>query len=215
LAIVCLLASAGAGTLSAQRFEISPNFGYNRMSREPLGSLSSDNPTDDDVEFRDGKGAGVRFTWNTKGYYGHEFGYVRNRPELTWRLPNQVAGDRERTRVNVDQLFYNFMIYFMPAGEKWRPFITGGLQGFQYGVPGAPEWSNYSKSRNYGANYGGGIKLMPFHHFIIRFDFRHYMGGKPYDLKFKSTTSRIGTPQNNQGGIIHQLEGSAGIAIAF
>jgi hypothetical protein len=215
LAIVCLLALSGAGALSAQKFEIAPTFGYNKMPGAPLGSLSSERPNDDDVEFNDGKGAGVRFTWNTKGYYGHEFGYIRNRPELTWRLPGQIAGDRENERVNVDQLFYNFMIYFMPAGEKWRPFITGGLQGFQYGVPSAPEWSGHSKSKNYGGNYGGGIKLMPFNHLIIRFDFRHYMGGKPYDLNFQSTTSPIGTPQNNQGGIVHQFEGSMGIAIAF
>ena len=215
LGIVCLLACAGAGAVNAQRFEISPSFAYQRMSRAPLGSLSSDRPNDDDVEFRDGTGVGARFTWNTPGYYGHEVSFFRNRPKLSWRFPGQIAGAREEAKVNVDQAAYNFLIYFMPAGEKWRPYMTGGLQAHKYGIPNAPEWANHSGTRNYGGNYGGGIKLMPFNHFIIRFDVRQYIGGKPYDLQFASGTTATGVPQNRSGGLIKHLEGTVGIAIGF
>lgn len=209
------MAWSGAGDLRAQRFEFAPTFAYNYMLNAPLGSLSSQPLDDHDVEFgSDAKGAGLRFTWNTKGYYGHEFGYIQNRPTLYWRLPGQISGDRESERINVDQFFYNFMIYFMPAGEKWRPFITGGGQMFRYGVPNTTEWSSYAPYKNYGGNYGGGIKLMPFNHFVVRFDFRHYLGGKPYDLKFRQSTVG-GVPSTQQGGMIQQFEGSVGIAIAF
>jgi hypothetical protein len=195
------------GAAQAQQLEVSVLGGYPLISRAPLGSLSTDSPKDDDTKLKGSYTYGARLTWNTKGYYGNEVGFTFNRATLrtTLRDANGVE-TLKQDRIVIHHAFYNFLIYFMPAGERWRPFVTGGAQIQQYGAPHIPEWT-VGHSRNYGANYGGGIKLKLFKHALMRFDFRDYIGGKPYDLTFKDETK--------SGGIFRQWEGSIGLAITF
>ena len=198
-----------------QKYEIAPIAAYQRTSREPLGSISSVEPRDDDTKFRDGAGIGLRLTWNTKGYYGHEIGYLVSRFKLESkvRAEETAAVTVLRDRVVVQQAFYNFIMYMMPAGERWRPFITGGAQGYQYGAPKFADWPT-GATRNWGVNWGGGLKLKLMKHALVRFDLRDYIGGKPYDLTFQESGTGIET-KSQAGGFIHQIEGSVGIAITF
>jgi hypothetical protein len=200
----------------AQKYEISPLAVYQRMSRASLGSISGNGPKDDDTRFKNGYGYGVRFTLNTRGYYGHEFGYILGRPAIETKLRLDAASDAvtlRQEKIKLQTLSYNFLIYFMPAGERWRPYITGGVQGQQFGAPKFTEWPTTSGSRTVGGNYGGGLKLKLFSHALVRFDVRHYIGGKPYDLTFQEPKTTGQLPAS--GGLIRQLEGTVGFGITF
>jgi hypothetical protein len=125
-------------------------------------------------------------------------------------LRNTVEGHTVTTtaedRVAVHMAAYNFLIYFMPRGERWRPFVTGGIQAYDYQSPNIANWPP-GKTKQYGGNWGGGLKLALFPHALVRLDFRDYIGGKPYDLTFEDP--------NQSGGIVHQLEGTVGFGITF
>lgn len=198
-----------ATVLEAQRIEVSPSVGFFRPSKSPLGSLpDNQNKKDDDTKIKQDRGFGVRVTWNTRGYYGFEGSYMRAQNRLSARVApaGQTAETRE-DKINVDHAAFNFLAYFMPAGERWRPFITGGVLSQKYGEPNFAGWTR-GAARTYGANYGGGIKLMLFKNALIRLDVRDHIGGKPYDLSFEDQ-------RRLTGGLLRTLEASAGISIAF
>ena len=195
------------GAAQAQKFEASVFGGYPLISGAALGSISEEKPQDGDTKLKGNYAYGARLTWNTKGYYGNEVGYTFNRATLRTTL-RDASGvvTLKQDRIVIHQACYNFLIYFMPAGERWRPFITGGMQIQRYGAPRFPEWTQ-GGTRNYGANYGGGLKLKLFKHALVRFDFRDYIGGKPYDLMFQD--------EMKSGGLFRQWEGSIGLTITF
>ncbi len=205
-----LLLCAGAAAVRGQLLEFSVSAVYPRLSSTPLGSISELSPRDTDTRIKGQAGLGARITWNTPGYYGHEGSYVYNRATLSTILRKVEAGSTvtvERSgRIAIQQASYNFLIYFMPAGERWRPFITGGAQLHQYGRPGFSEWRE-GGSRTYGVNYGGGLKVKLFNHGLFRMDFREYFVGMPYDLRFAD--------EGRSGGRFRQKEISLGLAVTF
>jgi hypothetical protein len=200
-----------SGVAGAQTWEVGAGGAYTRIGKKNLGSIADQNVQDDDTKLKAKYGYGARFTINTPGYYGHEIGYFLNYADLTTKTrPDAKAPDfvlLRQDRIRIQELSYNFLLYMMPKGERWRPFITGGAQMHRYGEPRIAEWT-YGNSRNFGANYGGGIKIRLFPHALIRADFRHFFGGTPYGLKFKDETKL-------SGGILQQLEGSVGLSIGF
>jgi len=76
----------------------------------------------------------------------------------------------------------------------------------EYGAPGFELWPT-AKSRHYGFNYGGGIKLRLFPQAWLRLDARDYISGKPYDLEREDPMT--------MGGRLRMLEASVGISITF
>jgi hypothetical protein len=207
LSLVLLLLCSGS--VLAQKYEFAPTFGYMRPNRSLLGSLPDNtDQKDDDTRLKIGPAFGGRVTWNTKGYYGFEGMFLRNRPVISARISRSGAtAVRREDRINVDYIAFNPICYFMPAGERWRPFITAGLQTQKYGEPNILEWTEGSM-RTYGGNFGGGIKVMLMKNALFRLDVRDYLGGKPYDLKYQDDR-RFG------GGILHTIEATVGISIAF
>lgn len=200
-----------ASTLPAQRFEVGVTAALPRVSGTALGSLNTSDPKGDDSKLSKGKSAiGARFTLNTPGYYGHELGYLRTSTDFNTKIVENNTRVSYQDRIAIQQAFYNFMIYFMPAGERWRPFVTGGLQLQQYSIPSVPSWAAQT-GRTYGGNWGGGLKLLLHKHALVRFDARDYIGGKPYDLQFDTS----GATAFPGGGFFHQWEFSAGVSIAF
>ena len=217
--LTTILALACSQAALPQKYEIAPVFAAKRMSSEDLGSLN-DTAVDNDTRFRKSStGIGLRLTRNTKGYYGHEISYILNRAKVRSLIRtedsngNDVETQREG-KADIHELYYNFMMYMMPSGEFFRPYITVGMQYAQYNKPKIPEW-DFLRTRNFGFNYGGGIKLNVAKHLLVRADFRHAIGGKPYDLRFAETSSTTGIPSSKSGGMIGQLEGSVGIGITF
>jgi hypothetical protein len=206
LAYLMLLPSAA---LIAQKWEIAPTVAYVRPNHSPLGSLPDNSSAKDtDTKLKMGPGIGARITRNTRGYYGFEGTYLRTRNVLSARVtPTTGAAVTREDTIYTDYMAFNGLCYFMPPGERWRPFITAGMNMYRYGVPKFAEWT-VGASRNYGGNFGGGIKLMLMKNALVRFDFRDYLGGKPYDLKFESE-------QKFGGGLMQTLEASVGLSIAF
>lgn len=204
--LLCMAVSAAW----AQSVEVGIQGGYPRWGRAPLGSVSPELVQDTDTQFKGDYGYGASVTLNTKGYYGFELGYLRDVQRLTTvtrqTVDTTVYTTNYEDRLPVHIAYFDAVVYFMPRGERWRPFVNGGLQAYQYQNPHLAVWTG-SSLRHYGANFGGGVKLKLFSHALLRWDLRDYMGGKPYHLAF-ATASR-------QGGHIHLIEGTMGFAITF
>jgi hypothetical protein len=194
------------GTAKAQTYEFGILGGYARMTHMGLGSVSPENGSEGDTRIKADYTEGVWITANTRGYYGQEISYLMTRFGVHSTVRNTVDTVTTTSiledRTAVRQLNYNFLIYFMPRGERWRPFVTGGAQAYEYHAPDIANWTSGS-ARHYGANWGGGVKLALFPHALMRFDFRDYIGGKPYKLNLQT------------GGWIHQLEGTVGLGFTF
>ncbi|MGH9721654.1 MAG: hypothetical protein ACRD8O_15710 [Bryobacteraceae bacterium] len=208
-----VMISAGApGGLNAQTWEIGPMGGVARIKKTNLGSLEQSDTAGEDSRLIGKQSYGLRVTLNTKGYYGHEIGYVRTK--ATFR--GSIAGEGSAPRVQkedavfIQQASYNFLAYFMPSRERWRPFFAMGFQVHKSGAPNFAEFSG-SSTRNYGFNYGGGLKLLLGKNALLRLDARDILTGKPYNLFFTETFT--GAPQS--GGLLRQLELSLGFSIAF
>jgi hypothetical protein len=201
-------------TVSAQRYEVSVGANLLRLDSKPLGSLATSGGLDTDTYFQkvSVEGASLRLTWNTKGYFGHEIGYSYNRSKLNVTTRTTDADGNEidtnyRLKVKVSQLTYNFLMYMMPAGERFRPYITLGATVQDYGAPSLAEWTNGS-SRNYGGNFGGGIKIRLFPHAQMRLDLRQHFVGAPYGLTFQDT-------QKFSAGMMKNSNASVGFGVTF
>ena len=200
-----------SGAAFAQRWEFGANRAYLNLSTKPLGSFSVEGKKDDDTKLTARWATGGRITFNTPGYYGYELGYWQSKATITSLLrttTNRVQTTETLTdSITLRQYTANFLVYFMPANEWWRPYITGGIHRTDYPAPRFEAWPT-GKANILGFNYGFGIKLMPVKHFIIRLDARDYLGGKPYDLQYAD-------PLSLSQGIYRNQEVSAGISIGF
>ncbi len=201
-------------TVSAQRYEVSVGANLLRLDSKPLGSVATTGGLDSDTYFKkvSVEGASLRLTWNTKGYFGHEIGYSYNRSTLnvttrTTDADDNVTVTKNPYKVKVQQLTYNFLMYMMPAGERFRPYITLGATVQEYGAPSLAEWT-HGKSRNYGGNFGGGIKIRLFPHTQMRLDLRQHFVGSPYDLQFQDS-------QKLSGGLMKNANASVGFGVTF
>jgi hypothetical protein len=210
-ALAACLAPA-IGRLNAQTWEVGGTGVVGGFSEADLGSVASNDREGEQTRVVGRRGFGLRLTRNTPGYYGHELGYIRSDAIVRSNVLVDGVRTQREDGVRVQQIFYNFLIYFMPAGERWRPFITGGLQTHQYGTPDITGWPG-GGTRKYGVNYGGGLKLLLSRNALIRFDIRDYITGKPYNLFF--APGDIASNPFRGGGRLRQYEFSAGFSFAF
>jgi hypothetical protein len=207
---VLALCTAACGGLNAQTWEIGIMGGYPRWSKALLGSISPEQAHDDDTRLKGDYSFGASVTVNTKGYYGFELGYLKNITQLTTATRqtsgNDVFTTNYQDRLPVHIAYFNPVVYFMPKEERWRPFVTGGVQAYEFRSPHVPNWTADS-TRHYGANFGGGVKLQLVSHALLRLDVRDYIGGKPYKLTFENA--------GNSGGRISMIEATAGFSVTF
>ncbi len=204
LAVILLGCACGA---QAQKWEINFARVNTRISDAPLGTLNQKNKQDDDTRLIGNYGYGVRLTYNQRGYYGHEIGYLRTRATFQSKLrPDTKTINLVEDRVWVQEGLYTFLMYCMPRGERWRPYIAVGAQAHQYGAPRLEQFDR-GPTRNYGVHYGLGLKLHLIPHSVIRLDFRDHIGGKPYDLDFADPM--------RAGGILRSMEFSAAVGFTF
>lgn len=215
------LAVAAAATMtvltaqSVEKWELAPVGGYLKLSKKVIGSANLDTPKDDDTTLHSLQPVyGLRLTRNTKGYYGFEATYLRSKARIDSKLlpldGSSTTTKPESGNIWINQGFFNGICYFMPNGERFRPFVTAGMNVQVYGTPPLPDWP-FGKSKKLGFNYGGGIKLQLAKHLLVRLDVRDIWGGSPYDLQFDtSSTASIRSP-----GMFRQLEGTLGIGIRF
>jgi opacity protein-like surface antigen len=194
LFVIALVAAASAATALGQVGEIAVSGGSSRMNKNSLGSIVVDEAgnTADAVTTTDFR-LGVRLTFNTQRFFGHELGYAYNHGKL------KFAGTEYGMPIH--QFGYNFLGYLTPEGSKIRPFGTGGVHFSTFYPPGASVFEGNGVTK-FGYNYGGGVKIRVSESWITRFDFRDYVTAKPdFGLSPK--------------GMLHQFEISAGFGLAF
>lgn len=202
-----------AASASAQTYEISASGGYNYIYKNGIGSLNgSTDAKANDSSLRPGTAFGARLAYNTSGYYGFELGYLNTNAKFRSNIKYADGSfGVESGKARVQLASFNFLIYMMPNREKWRPYVTGGIHGVQFGAPRIPNWLG-GGARSYGGNFGGGIKLFPHKNVFFRADLRDYITGKPYDLTYPDPTPGSGI---STGGVLHLIEGTVGVGITF
>ncbi len=206
-ALLCL---SVFGSARAQSWEFGIMGGYPRWGHAALGSNSPELAGDKDTVLKGSYSFGASITGNTKGYYGFEFGYLRNITDIRsfyrQTVNDAVVTTTYKDRMPVHMAYFNPVVYFMPKNERWRPFITGGFDAVEYKRPHFPNWPE-GYTRHYGPNVGGGIKLRLFSHALVRFDLRDHFLGKPYKLNF-ATASKA-------GGLMQLIQATAGISFTL
>jgi len=186
-----LLASAGLATAQVAEFSVSG--GVSRFGNASLGNTVDQLGNPVAVTIDNGFRLTLRFTLNTYRFMGHGFGYAYNHSNLN------IAG--VKSSMPIHQGFYDFLLYATPEGSRIRPFATGGVQFSSFVPPGASVYSGNEVTK-FGVNYGGGIKFKVTEVIGLRFDFREYNTGKPFNL-------------TSQNGRLNQLEASVGAAFMF
>jgi hypothetical protein len=162
---VALLLAASAVFSHAQVAEFGVGGGVNRLSGEDLGSGYS---------LDDGWRLIFRLTLNNWRFFGHEFGYAYNRTNLQYLNVGQGG-------MAFHQGFYHFLAYATPEGSRIRPFASGGGHFSNFVPPGAS--AQYGQGDNkFGVNYGGGVKVRVGERWVVRFDAKQWLTGKPFDL---------------------------------
>ena len=199
----------------AQTYEFGLNGGRTSFKSTALGTMDANQQgaADDDIKlFGEKYSRGARVTANWWRYYGLEAEYSRMTAKIQAKViktdadTGDVTSEMRYDKVNVSHLSVNFLSYLMPKDRRWRPFITGGGGRTTFGSPSFSEWL-VGSSVTYGVNYGGGIKLLPTRHTLIRIDVRQYITGKPYDPLYVE----IG----NSPGRITFFEAQIGASITF
>jgi hypothetical protein len=200
--------------MTAQTWEVGPVAGYLRLSTKDIGSANTSDPKAGDTNLHAKQPAyGAYVARNTKGYYGFEATYLRSQATMNAKLIPTSATERvaESGTLWLNQLGVNGICYFMPKGERWRPFVTAGFQVALFGAPHLTDWPFSGSSRSIGFNFGGGLKIRLFKNALFRIDARDIMTSSPYDLQLPSDATG-GFPSV---GLFRQLQGTAGIGITF
>jgi opacity protein-like surface antigen len=211
--VKCAVVFAGVVTvLPAQTWEVAPIGGYLRLSKKPLGSLNQTKKDDDTKLFGHQPAYGARLTLNTQGYYGVELGYLHSRARIDSRIVPAGGSDPvlETGTVHQNAIFLNGVAYFMPRGERFRPYATAGAALQLWSKPPLRDWSG-GNSRNIGFNFGGGVKIKLMKSVLFRLDVRDILAGSPYGLDYAEAANM--SPRSP--GLYRQLEGTIGIGFTF
>jgi len=171
----------------SQGFEASFSGGesYVNTKSANLGTYSPD-PNSGTYTLHDGFRIALRMTLNQGRFFGHEFGYAYTHTSLD--VPQSALNGglitlpgSAQTVANIGlpahQGFYDFLVYAIPEGKRFRPFGCGGVQFTSF----HPEGS-YGSETKYGINYGGGFKIKVLENWGLRFDLRQYNMSKPFNL---------------------------------
>ena len=164
-----------SATVGAQSFEAGFHGGVSRISGKDIGTQTVGGT--DRITLKDGWRFGVRMTINNWAFFGHEIGYGYNRTGFV------VQGASTGTAIH--QGFYNFLAYGTPEGSRVRPFAAGGVHFSNFIYPGLSVQQG-GGSNKVGVNYGGGVKVRISPKYLIRFDVRQYLQGKPFGFPGQS-----------------------------
>jgi len=178
-------------------------------------------PDNEQLNINQGNGFRLDFhmTLNSWKYFGHEFGYAYNRsqfeetfvaaqPVTTATGQTIAAGQTVKTQtgMGVHQGYYDFLAYARPEGKRIRPFAAGGVQFSSFAPPGSSAAYGGSITK-FGFNYGAGVKVRVSEKFLVRFDYREFLCGKP---------NYFGSGiQDNQSGLLRQQSISTGVSFVM
>ncbi len=202
--------------MCAQTWEITPYASYLRLSSKPLGSMNAV-PLAEDTKVKGLQpGYGLRVTANTDGYYGLELGYSRSKGTFSSSIipvdteEDDPAAVLHSAGISLQQASLNGIYYFMPNGERIRPYVTGGAQFLFWSNPQIAD-GVIGKSNHIGVNYGGGVKIQLLKNLNMRLEVRGITSGSPYKLSFPDGENDM--PRS--AGLFTQLESSIGFGFTF
>jgi opacity protein-like surface antigen len=181
--------------LFGQGAEIGLTVGWGNFTKSTIGVDPQFAGAPLEYKVSDGVRIGSRMDLNTGDFIGHEFSYA-------WQKSSLKADTDDFGGMSIHNIYYNFLLHATPEGSKVRPFITGGGGVSVFNPPGVSSLSGYGDNK-FGYNYGAGVKVKITDSYGIRFDFRDYVTGKPFDLP------------DDGGGRLHNLEMSAGFSLLF
>jgi opacity protein-like surface antigen len=192
LALVSLAILSLAPMALAQTWEVGASVGASILTNDGLGQISVP-VLNGRSSMENGFRIGFRGTYNPNSFLGHEFSYSYNDSGISFDVANAVRD------ASIHQFAYNVLIYPMPRSSPIRPFVTGGAHINRYSSFSdiADLSSGTTKA---GFNWGGGVKWKVLPLVLLRFDFRQYLNGKPYNIPDTS-------------GLLHQNEVSLGISL--
>jgi opacity protein-like surface antigen len=114
-------------------------------------------------------------TLNTREHLGYELGYAYNRTHL-------LAAGLDQGGMAIHQGFGDVLLYPVRSSERRvRPFFAAGLNFSNFVPPGQSAQYGQGQTK-FGFDYGGGIKIKVSGPWQVRFDFRQFNTGKPFDL---------------------------------
>lgn len=142
--------------------------GVSRLQNALLGNTGST-----PVSLENGFRLAFRLTLNPKLFTGHEIGYAYSR---TGFLVDPPQGGL-RTAVHTGS--YAFLLYGAKEGFRVRPFVAGGAHFSNFVYPGYSALTGGGQSK-VGVNYGAGVKFRIGEIWMLRFDARQYLNGKPF-----------------------------------
>jgi opacity protein-like surface antigen len=198
LAVLFALALA-APAARAQYIEMWFNGGQSIFTNNGLGTTATVGGSEDDVSLGDGFRFSLRLDLNGDTLLGHEFSYNYSRTKLEFRSGGVLLGEQGMA---VHTYGYNLLLHANHEGNRFRPFVTGGVGFSNYVPPGASALSGGGENK-FGFNYGAGLKVRVVGPWALRFDVRQYTTPKPFNYLPLSS------------GWIRQNEISAGIGLVF
>jgi opacity protein-like surface antigen len=198
LAVLFALALA-APAARAQYMEFWFNGGQSIFTNNNLGTGAQVGGREDDVTLGDGFRWSLRFDFNGESLLGQEIQYAYSRAQLQFRSNGNVLVEQGMA---VHTASYNMLLHANHEGNRFRPFVTGGIGFSTYTPPGASALSGGGDTK-YGFNYGAGLKVRVAGPWAVRFDIRQYTTPKPFNTLDLSS------------GWIRQNEISAGIGMVF
>ena len=191
---VIILALLTAGEARSQSAELGLTVGVSAFNDNGIGSLRVFEEGLIPVSLRNGVRIGARWATNSWGFLGHEFSYAFQRTSLK-------IGGGPPDGMNVQNIYYNFVAHATPLDSSVRPFGTVGAGVSVYFPPGVSSLSGRG-NKNFGYNYGGGVKFKLSYKFGLRFDVRDHVTGRPFDL-------------DDSSGRFHNVEYSATFSLLF
>ncbi len=195
LALLCLLVSATPAAWG-QYFETWFSGGQAFMSNAGMGTTSLIGGSNNDVEITDGFQFAIRIGFNGDSLLGYEILYAHTSPKLRY---NQATPPLEQG-MGIHDYGADVLLHANHEGNRFRPFLAGGVQVSNYVPPGGNAF--YSGSTKFGVNYGGGLKVRVVGPWALRVDLRQYTTPKPFNFPLRE-------------GWIRRNEASVGLGFVF
>lgn len=112
---------------------------------------------------------------------------------------------------------YSLLFHFRPRGERFRPYVSGGMGIKGYVVSGPapfpqafPQIATLNSTDQWMLDFtpGAGVKYAMGHHVILRFDFRDYITRFPKNII-------MAAPHGTDRGLFNQFTPMVGISYVF
>jgi opacity protein-like surface antigen len=193
----------------AQQYEIGAGIGYGIYRN---GTIFSDNGSAQ-AGIRNRFAAGIILGDDFSDYVAAQFRYLYHDGHPFLQAPG-VKGDIQGQS---DALTTELLFHFKKRGQRWRPYLAGGIGAKEYIVAGPepfpqpiPQIASLTTNDVWKVVFtaGGGIKYRLIPHMLLRAEFLDYMTTFPRG-------QIVPAPHNTARGVFQQLTPLFGVSYTF